>query len=453
MHEELEEDFRGVIEDVVDGHRWAAYAGPGEAVRRRWRRRRRMLAAGSVGGVAAVVAASVGMAAALAGGGGRAVPAVSGPTAKVVDLTRGLLTAADVGPGFVADHPATDQAATMMLVGADAGCGQVRFAVVSPSAEELFRGTVSGASRAGGPGGFSTGSDEFIVNEVSYQLPAGQGAKAMAAERRQDAVCGAQPGSRTTVSELPGVGAAAYVVKRTVGGRSIVFRVGDVVVRIDLLAGGAGADAPIPGGDAWVAGLAAKAAAAVADAPLIDAASVPGPTVAHPSATPTVKPPWPVSEPADGIMFAPADLGPEFFLEQPDHQGGPSLAGATSTVVDSYQNGATREGIQVMVFESVYHFPTASAAAVGLHVYDGQDHGDPMTPAVALPGVGDQALVKQRAKPTTLGGRLVEIRSGSDVITILVLAGGTPPVTEVPGGDAWIQQIALAAVARDRAGR
>jgi hypothetical protein len=446
---EMNDDFRGVLADVVDGRTWAGYAGPGASVRRRGQRRRRRVAATSVAGVAVVVVAVAATSAGLASGGSG-----PGPTAastgqstaaghgRYVKLSEALIQPADLGTGYTT-------VATLGMDGPFRGltCAQIApVAIVGLVAQREF-------TRTGSAG------NGLMDGEHLYQFPDAASAKAAFAQTRSAAQAGGcrdGAGAVSAVQDVGGVGDGMFTQKEYGGPTMVVNAVvleGQVIVANELLLGSAEAVKAVPGG--WLTDVSQKAVARVANAPRIDSPE-PAPVTTPPKSPPTggsapgsapSSASFPVSQPVGGFLFAPADLGKSFGASGQDAWQSAQGQIPTATSVSGMMFRGTMSGGdgEFMVNEGVYTFADASAAQSGLAAY-GESTQQTKAGAEPLSGLGDRAWIKHWTGQQ--GGLTVAIQVGAKVITFDVLAGGASADQPIPDGDAWVQQIAHTAVQR-----
>ena len=447
--DEMNDDFRGVLADVLDGRAWAGYAGPGATVRSRGQRRRRRVAAMSVTGVAAVAAVVAATSAGLATGRsgpapgavttGQSTTAAHGQYVKVSDA---LIQPTDLGTGYTT-------AVTLGMDGPFQGspCAHIApVAVVGPTAQREFARTGSGQSG-------------LMDSEYLYQFSDAAAAKAAFAQTRsaaQSGGCRTGAGAVSAVQDVSGVGDGMFTQKVYGGPTMLVTAVvleGQVVVVNELLPGSAEAVKTVSAD--WLTEVSKKAADRVRNAPRIDAPEpVPTPTRPTPppngGSAPRSEPssaPLPVSQPVDGFLFAPADLGPSFGATTQDawQSGQTQIIGATAVSGMCFRGTVSGGDGEFMVNEGVYTFADASAAQSGLAAYD-QSTQQTKAKSEPLSGLGDQAWIKHWSGEQ--GGVTVAIRVGTKVITFDVLAGGASADQPIPGGDTWVQQIAHTAVQR-----
>ncbi|MEY9863261.1 hypothetical protein ABH935_008910 [Catenulispora sp. GAS73] len=451
--DEMNDDFRGVLADVLDGRAWAGYAGPGATVRSRGQRRRRRVAAMSMASVAVVaVAVAVTSAGLATGGPGPAPGAVTtGQSSasghgRYVKLSEALMQPADLGPSYT-------RAGTFGSGGPFRGllCAQiVPVAVVGPVVQGEFTH----------PGSGGTGLTD---GEHLYQFPDAASAKAAFARVRSAAQaggCRGAAGAVSAVQDVAGVGDGMFTQKDYGGPDMVVSAVvleGQVVVVNELLPGSAEAVKAVSAD--WLTEVSQKAVARVANAPRVDspepmpvitrptspATSGSGPEPGHQSRPSSA--PLPPSQPVDGFLFAPADLGPSFGANTQDtwQSGGTQIIGATTVSGMCFRGTVSGGDGEFMVNEGVYTFADASAAQSGLAAYD-QSTQQTKARSEPLSGLGDQAWIKHWTGEQ--GGVTVAIRVGAKVITFDVLAGGASADQPIPGGDTWVRQIAHTAVQR-----
>jgi hypothetical protein len=437
MSDEMSGDFRGVLADVIDGQVWAGYAGPGAAVRERGERRRRRLAASSVLGVAAVAAVAV------AGSGlvaGRTAPASADGTAAVhapsstatstgsggpyVKLDDAFLHPGDLGTGYgtsLLSQTSTGPFPAGLLCGGSL----TPVATVSPVGMDFTDGVSEGT--------------RLQVVEALDQLPDAASAERGFQELRQQSA--ARQCRDGNFRDVPGVGDGMFVQwahqQGPDGGHGILYAVN---VRVGAVTANCFIDADqavtlLP--DSWLDALGAKMAARVQAVPHGDMVG----TVPSPSSSGSL----PVSQPVDGFLFAPSDLGSSFQAGQSDAwQDKKPIPSAQSVSGMTFRGTVTGGDGEFLVNEGVSRFADASAAQTGLDAY-----AESAYPAKAgtepLTGLGDRAWIKRWPSK---GGLTVAIQAGDKVITFDVLAGGTSADQPIPGGDAWVQQIAHAAVRR-----
>ncbi|GAA1970878.1 hypothetical protein [Catenulispora subtropica] len=455
LGDEMSEHFRGVLADVVDGQAWAGYAGPAVSVRKRGQRQRlrhrALTATGAAAAVVAVAAAGTG----LAGGGSNRtegpasvpgtvqttplkspVPTGSGP---YVDLAKGLLRPDDLGSGFTAMavqpmRPAFDRAL----------CAQFNPITTAgtPIHQELD--------------GLDTDNVRLMTGETVFQFAdpgRAHDAYRSAYSSAQASSCHRVAGQPDPVfQDVPGVGDGAFVFQQPWGMSSdrqwIAFSlVGSVLIEYDVMPGSDKGLKTLP--DGWLTGVLQKAVSRVRSAPSVDQPqNLPLPTPQQPPSgvTEPSPTPLPVSEPVDGYLFAPADLGKGFGADKGEawHD---KRAIPASTSVDGMMYRATITGGdgEFMVNERVYRFADASAARAGLAAYD-QFQGPSLGSPQPLAGFGDKAWIKHWKDQQ--GGVTVAVQVGDKVLTFDVLAGGASADQPIPGGDAWVQQIAHTALQR-----
>ena len=437
---QMDEEFRGALADVVDGRAWAGYAGPGAAVRERGRRRRRRVAATSAAGVAVVTAAVAATSAGLAGGGSRSATSAlssgqstAGGTGRYVKLTDALLHTGDLGTGF-RSIPAFG-VDPFFAVGL---CSRTdsRTTTGTPVRQE-FDGT--------GGDGVRISTDEYL-----YQFQDGATARAAFEAVRTFAHAGCTSGGGMSIQaqDVNGVGDGMFLMRQYVGGTDFRYSAyvlaGGVVIDYTVTPGSSHGLTGLPA--AWLTDVGRKAVARVHDAPRTDTAlNVPKPpSIAPQGGGSTTARPFPVSQPVDGFLFAPSDLGPSFTADHDDEWHGKQIASAASATGMTFRGTMTGGDGEFLVNEGVYRFTDATAAQSGLAAYR-QNTTSTHNPAVSLTGLGDEAWIKHW---DTKGGVTVAIRSGANVITFDVLAGGASADQPIPDGDAWVQQIAHIAVQR-----
>ncbi|MEZ0106744.1 hypothetical protein ABH920_000735 [Catenulispora sp. EB89] len=451
--DEMNDDFRGVLADVLDGRAWAGYAGPGAAVRRRGHQRRRRVAATSAAGVAIVAAAVAATSAGLATGrsapGPGAVTAGRSTTAapgRYVKVSEALMQPADLGPDYTT-------AGTVGPPGPFRGLFCAPIAPVSVVGSTAQREFAHPSSKENG----------IVESEHLYQFPDAASAKAAFSEVRSAAQAGGCRDGAGAVSSFQDVGGAgdAMFTQRNYGGPtmavSAVVLEGQVVVVNELMPESAEAVWGVSAD--WLTAVSKKAADRVRNAPRTDVPE-PVPATTQPTSPPTggsapgsvpssvpSSAPLPVSQPVDGFLFAPADLGPSFGADTQDawQSGQSQIIGATAVSGMMFRGTISSGDGEFLVNEGVYTFADASAAQTGLAAYD-QSTQQTKAKSEPLSGLGDQAWIKHWAGER--GGVTVAIRVGGKLITFDVLAGGSSADQPIPGGDAWVRQIAHQAVQR-----
>lgn len=444
----MDEEFRGALADVVDGRTWAGYAGPGAPVRERGRRRRRRRVATSVAGmVAAVTVVAAGVGTAIGPGDAKsAVPGgwPSSPASghgRYVKLTDAAMQPADVGSGYTLGSVTDGWGPFAGML-----CAPVApVAVVGPVVRREF------STRTGSAG------QPLSVHEVLYQFPDAASAKTAFARTRtaaQAAACKGAAGSVSAFQDVGGVGDAMFVHNEYGGPLLLISAAvleGQVIVVNEAVPGSADAKAL---GGSWLTDLSQKAVTRVRNAPRTDVLEQnpvavpaitlsPGVTNGGPAHPPSPSP-LPVSQPVDGFLFAPADLGPSFTATQSEEWHSKQITSATSATGMIFRGTMAGGSGEFMVNEGVYRFTDATAAQSGIAAYR-QDTTSTHNAAASLPGFGDEAWIKRW---DTKGGATIAIRSGAEVITFDVLAGGASADQPIPGGDAWVRQIAHTALVR-----
>ena len=442
--DELNDDFRGVLAGVVDGGAWARYAGPGASVRRRGQRRRRRVAATSVAGVAAVAVVAVAAGAGMAGG--KSAPGPGAVTTgqsteaghgRYVKLTDALMQPADLGTGF--KTVATTSEGSQFW-----GVSCSRIAPIATAGSAVNRGFDG------------SGANPFPAGELLYQFADASSARAAFTQARtaaQAAGCRSVPGTASSVQDVGGVGDAMFVQDQQQSDGSPFIASAAVlqgqVIIVDYVMPGSGKAMTDPGG--WLTAVSRKAVTRLRSAPRTDVPEVvPEPTpITPPTGGPTnggsAQSSLPASQPVDGCLFAPADLGTSFTASAQDAWRQGQISTATTVAGMMFRGSVSGGDGEFLVNEGVYSFPDASAAQSGLAAYE---KSTTQTKAAAQPlsGLGDRAWIKRWTGQQ--GGLTVAIQAGAKVITFDVLAGGTSADQPIPGGDSWVQQIAQKAVQR-----
>jgi hypothetical protein len=455
MGERMSSDFREVLADVVDGQGWVRYAGPGAGVRKRGARRRRRVAMASATGVTAVVVVAVAAGAGLVAGGsdgsqgwalrpgdGKPSTTASGNQAiggRYADLTKALLHADDPGPGFRTSGPVGIPEPAF-----NAGpCAKTEMvAVVGSPVEQEFDGVP--------PGGVQISSGEIL-----YQFADGGSARRAfeTAEAAAQHACSASNLSVTVSQDFSGVGDGMFVVQQSLSSSRdqwVAYALdGGVIITYQVRSGTDQELKKLP--DGWLAAVMQKAVSRLRSAPRSDTPLVPTPPIRL--LTPTVHIPQPVvaTEPVDGFLFAPSDLGAGFTADKGEEShDNKEIPASTSATGVMYRATITGGDGEFLVNEAVYRFTDAAAAQAGLTAYDkSQPPAD--GGSQPLSGFGDRAWIKHWKDQQ--GGLTVAIQTGDKVLTFDVLAGGASADQPIPGGDAWVRQIAHVALQRLAAAR